>query len=125
SNCTAGTTIGYGKASTVIRAQHALFFVAQDLLDGSAVPALMMDADSTGANSTPEPLAEGIEDLQIAVGVETDGVAGLTDNGGTTDEWKGNNSGDTAVNAATDDIRAVRLTMIARTGALMGDTLTT
>src|SRR5205085_2105882 len=58
SSCTAYT---YPVGSTVIRAQHAKFTIGT--LDGN--PVLYMDPDS-GGSAVAEPLAEGIEDLQIA-----------------------------------------------------------
>jgi hypothetical protein len=72
--------------------------------------------------SDPEPLAEGTEDMQIAVGIESDGTPGLTEGSPATtgDEWRFNIAGDTAP-AATDTIRALRITLIARTGALLGN----
>ncbi|HTL39075.1 MAG TPA: PilW family protein [Kofleriaceae bacterium] len=110
---------GFNKGATVIRAQHAHFFIA-DLGDGSGVPALWMDPDAGGALDA-EPLAEGIEDMQIAVGIDANGTNGVEEGAtaSTTDEWRYNISGDTAP-VATDIIRAARVTLIARTGALSG-----
>src|SRR6185312_4064680 len=48
--------------SLVIRAQHATFTIAA--IDG--IPTLMMDPDAGGPQAA-QPLAEGIEDMQIAL----------------------------------------------------------
>ena len=100
----------YTAGSLVIRAQHAFFSVGT--VDG--IPTLMMDPDATGS-AAAEPLAEGIEDLQIVLGVDSNGDGKLGVESGVAandDEWQGNNIGDTAL-AGT--IRAVRVTLIART----------
>jgi prepilin-type N-terminal cleavage/methylation domain-containing protein len=114
--CTGGTP-GFPAGTTVIRAQHAHFFIA-DLGDGSGVPALWMDPDAGGALE-PEPVAEGIEDMQIAVGIDANGTNGIEEAGTTTDEWRFNVAGDTAP-AANEIIRAARITLVSRTGALVG-----
>lgn len=117
-----GTVVGYGVGSLVVRAQHAAFWIED--YDGS--PTLMMDPDATGS-ADKEPLAEGIEDMQIAVGVDANGSGGITEvgAGADDDEWMYNYAGDTAV-ATTAVVRAVRLTLIARTAKLFGkvDTVT-
>jgi prepilin-type N-terminal cleavage/methylation domain-containing protein len=117
----------YNAGSLVIRAQHAVFTI--DLVDG--VPTLMMDPDQDGL-AVPEPLAEGVEDIQIAVGYDADGN-GITENGAgaNDDEWVGNNAGDPicpniapgcapvgqlcSCAAGILAPRAVRVTLIART----------
>jgi prepilin-type N-terminal cleavage/methylation domain-containing protein len=121
--CAAGCSgaKGFVAGATVVRAQHAHFFVA-DLGDGSNVPALWMDPDA-GGGLDAEPLAEGIEDMQIAVGIDANTTNGIEEGTPTpaTDEWRFNAAGD-APPAATDIIRAARITLIARTGAVVGGT---
>lgn len=100
----------YAAGSLVIRAQHSIFTIAA--IDGN--PTLMMDPDATGS-AAAEPLAEGIEDMQIVLGIDSNADGKLGVESGTTandDEWQGNNAGDSAL-AGT--IRAVRITLIART----------
>lgn len=104
---------------TVIRVQHATFFVQNDSTNGN-MPTLYMDPDAT-ASTLEEPLAEAVEDLQVVVGVDGNADGALTDAASSTDEWRGNHASDTAFNGASDtgDIaRAVRLTMVARTTAI-------
>jgi prepilin-type N-terminal cleavage/methylation domain-containing protein len=125
---TCGVTlpINYAAGSMVIRVYRAQFFIA----DVDGIPTLMMDPDEAGP-AAAEPLAEGIEDLQVMVGVDLTGD-GLLENGSTTDEWHYNNVGDTqhpqppapgtglpALGANTGlpvggTVRARRVTLIAR-----------
>lgn len=91
-------TGGYAVGSLVLRAQRANFFVGTD--DGQ--PTLMMDLDDDGVDA--EPLAEGIEDLQIAIGQDTN-------NDGAVDDWVYDAVGDAAPTGA---LRALRLTVVAR-----------
>jgi prepilin-type N-terminal cleavage/methylation domain-containing protein len=99
---------GYPVGSPVIRARHATFSIGA--IDD--VPTMMMDGDA-GGSAGAEPFAEGIEDLQIALGVDVDGDGALTEVGSAAgdDEWQGNVAGDGAL---TGSIRAVRLTIVAR-----------
>lgn len=108
SSCTA---YSYSVGALVIRAQHARFTIAT--LDGN--PVLMMDPDSTGS-AAAEPLAEGIEDMQIAIGIDADGSNGVSEVGtaGGDDEWYYNHASDTAPSGSAA-VRAIRITLIART----------
>jgi prepilin-type N-terminal cleavage/methylation domain-containing protein len=74
---------------------------------------LMMDLfDGPPANpSNPQPLAEGVEDLQVALGYD-DGDGIITDNGNTSDEWYGNAAGD-VLPPPPASLKAVRITIIA------------
>lgn len=106
---------GYPAGSLVIRAQHARFSIGT--VDG--VPMLMMDPDSDGS-APAEPLADGVEDLQVSLLIDTngDGAIGL-DSSSTTDEYIYNNASDTLPTGAT--YRAVRVSLVARSvGQLVG-----
>lgn len=107
SSCAAYT---YAVGAIVIRAQHATFSIGT--VDGN--PALMMDPDS-GGSAAAEPLAEGIEDMQLAVGIDADGSNGISEVGNATgdDEWYYNKSGESYAGSAA--IRAIRVTLIGRT----------
>jgi hypothetical protein len=87
------------------------FWVGQ--IDGN--PTLMMDPDGNDATVDWEPLAEGVEDLQLVKGVDTgtDGLGAENAAVANGDEWRFNNAGDTDTLAGT--LRAIRITMIART----------
>ena len=113
---------GYPQGSLVVRAQHAMFSIGT--VDGN--PALMMDPDSTATANAAEPLADGVEDLQVALGIDQ-GVDGVSEVGTAPgdDEWIYNAAGETL--PASGTWRAVRLSLVARTStqlnAGMGATL--
>ncbi len=112
------------------------FFIQQEGANG--IPKLMMmQRQFAGDAATPQPLAEGIEDLQVSFACDTGTLAAhdLTamdgtlnegvDNAGhtndaarTTDEWWNNVPGDVLPAAGTDGFcnlpTGVRLTMVAR-----------
>jgi hypothetical protein len=70
---------------------------------------LMMDVfDGNG----PQPLAEGVEDLQIAFGYDNNGDGNIVDSASTSDEWYGNAAGD-IFPATLTNLKAVRITIIA------------
>jgi prepilin-type N-terminal cleavage/methylation domain-containing protein len=100
----------YSPGALVLRAKVSRFYVE----DVDGVPTLFMDPDGDGSEAA-EPLAEGIEDFQVAVGVDVDGDGTLVDSGDTTDEWFYNDAAD----GAPPDItatpwRALRLSVVAR-----------
>jgi prepilin-type N-terminal cleavage/methylation domain-containing protein len=99
---------GYPAGSLVIRAQHARFSIGTT--DG--IPTLMMDPDSNGS-APAEPIADGVEDFQVALGIDA-AADGLTENlvNGTGDEWYYNAVGETL--PASGTYRAVRVTLISR-----------
>jgi len=61
---------GYPQGSLIVRARISRFFIGEFL----GVPTLMVDTDGDGPVEA-EPLADGIEDLQVAVGIDIDGGA--------------------------------------------------
>jgi prepilin-type N-terminal cleavage/methylation domain-containing protein len=111
----------YPIGSLIIRAQHAWFYI--DWIDGS--PMLMMDPDASASTTNawdllPEPLAEGVEDLQLVKVVDVVGTGATIPAEGTptkaTDYYYGNSSSDVAWPAAgTGVLRAIRITMVSRT----------
>ncbi|MFN0248197.1 MAG: PilW family protein [Kofleriaceae bacterium] len=116
SGCTPTFPSPLGQGSLVIRALRARFFI-QDL-DG--IPTLWMDPDPNPAVvNDAEPLAEGIEDLQVVLGIDggTDGLGAedTTTAGG--DEWWGNVAGETVPTPTAPAaflLRAVRLSLVSR-----------
>ncbi len=101
----------YPEGSIVIRAQHAEFYVDPSVY---GVPTLMMDPDGPSGPLAAEPLAEGVEDLQVALGIETGTDNSISEVGGTAndDEWVFNKAGEVA--PALSAVRAVRVTLVAR-----------
>jgi prepilin-type N-terminal cleavage/methylation domain-containing protein len=115
---------GYSPGALVIRAQHALFFIGS-VPNGTLppVPTLMMNnalaastADTSAANlAGGQPLAEGVEDLQLVQAWDTGaGVGAEVGTAANDDNWQGNFPG-AAENQLTGTLRAVRVTLTART----------
>jgi prepilin-type N-terminal cleavage/methylation domain-containing protein len=103
--CTPALPVGgYPPGSLVIRALRARFTVDVTGAATDGVPTLMMDPDADGPASA-EPLAENVEDMQIAVGVDVDLNKGI-DAG----EWEYSSG----VGALAGAIRAMRITLVAR-----------
>lgn len=102
----------YPVLSSVIRAQVAEFAID----DSGDVPVLTMDRDGAGA-AEPEPVAEGIEDLQIAIGVDENGDGEVSaDQPDGVDEWFYNHQDDVdpAQAITARPYRALRITVVAR-----------
>jgi prepilin-type N-terminal cleavage/methylation domain-containing protein len=105
---------GYPSGSLVVRAASARFFIDTSEATGG-VPTLMIDPDGPGPFEA-EPIAEGVEDLQIAVGVDVDEDGSVLEDGSNTDEWFYNVAGDgDPPDVVTRPPRALRLTVVART----------
>jgi prepilin-type N-terminal cleavage/methylation domain-containing protein len=108
------TAFTYPARATVLRVQKARFFV------GATAPVLMMDPDGTpGPVPLPEEaVAEGVEDLQIAIGVDLNGNGGIDPElggAGNDDEWFYNHPDDAdPPPIGSVPFRAIRLTVIAR-----------
>jgi prepilin-type N-terminal cleavage/methylation domain-containing protein len=106
---TAFPAAGYASGSILVRAMRARFTVGT--VDG--IPTLLMYPNGS---TTYEPLAEGIEDFQIAIGVDTDNDGALTEASPatSTDEWDGNAATDSV---AAGTIRAVKIALVSRDAA--------
>jgi prepilin-type N-terminal cleavage/methylation domain-containing protein len=106
-----GVTFDYSQGALVIRAAVNHFYV--DDVDG--VPTMFVDDDGDGPDEA-QPVAEGVEDFQVAVGVDSNGDGTVTDAGNSTDEWFYNNSGDAdPPTVLSKPWRALRVTVTART----------
>ncbi len=104
---------GFPPGSLLLRARAARFSILDDASVGD-IPTLMIDPDGPGP-LTAEPMAEGIEDLQVAVGVDSNGDGTLTDTSSTADEWHYNIVGDAVAPLITaEPWRALRITLVAR-----------
>ena len=117
---TCNTNTVYPVGSSVIRAQHAVFYIDQ------ANNVLMMNPSPTGTISTDiaasgnQPLADGVEDMQLALAIDTTSNTAtvMADSGAAnTDSWLYNVAGETlpAQNTSPNMLRAIRITLIART----------
>ena len=82
-----GTIAGpYAALRSCSRVQHARFWIGQ--VDG--IPTLMMDPDGNDATVDWEPLAEGVEDLQLVKGIDAaaDGLGAENAAAANGDEWQ-------------------------------------
>jgi hypothetical protein len=104
----------YPAGSWVFRLRAVSYFIDASTF-GADDPLLMFDPDGAGPQPA-QPLAEGIEDLQIALGFDLDGDGAIRSVGAAPgdDEWIYNVAGETAP-ANLSLLRAVRVTLVART----------
>ncbi len=104
-------TGGYPSGSILVRAQRARFTIGA--VDSLGIPSLLMYAN--GATTNPEPIAEGVEDLQVALGVDANGDGVLsgqaTDINNNTDEWYGNAGSETV---PAGPVRGVHIVIVSR-----------
>ena len=122
-NCTGASaklpTGGYIAGSTLIRAVRATFAIDVVPSDDNVgtVPVLTMDLDAEGSRFTAEPIAEGIEDLQVVFGADTsgDGILSAESTSAGADEWFGNVNGEAVPATLPNTTRAVRVSIVART----------
>ena len=116
SGCSAFTST-YPALSLVVRVLRAKFFVDTTNANGFGTNMLLMDPDDDG-NASPEPLAENVEDFQVALGLDDTSATPP----GQVDYWEYSSAAN-GVKAGT--LRAARLTIIALTKqALQGGTST-
>jgi prepilin-type N-terminal cleavage/methylation domain-containing protein len=102
----------YREGDIVVRAQISLFYVDSSAAVGN-IPTLMVDLDGNGP-LVPEPIAAGIEDFQVALGVDVDADGTVFEDGSTVDEWFYNAQGDPLPPPAITP-RALRITVAGRT----------
>lgn len=106
---TPGITAPHAAGALVLRVARARFYVAD--LDG--IPALWMDADAEGPGAA-EPMAEGVEDFQVAIGFDTNNDGNLAEtSNGQGDEWIFNDPTSAEV-IPTGTPRAIKLSLLAR-----------
>lgn len=117
-------TTTYPKLSLVIRVMRAKFGVDQINANGFGTNVLVMDPDADGTTYTPEPLAENVEDMQIALGYDTDldNYVTSADNGGK--PWIYDSSTNVTI-PATGTLRALRITFIVKNGEALPQTQST
>jgi prepilin-type N-terminal cleavage/methylation domain-containing protein len=113
----------YDAGSVVLRVQPSRIYVRTD----TDPPYLMLDSENSGGATDGEPLAEGIEDLQIEIAIDDGKHGGVAGNdliegdgqNGDDDEVYYNHEDDTAPDVIENDPTvpwaALRLTVTART----------
>lgn len=104
----------FAAGSYVFRSRAVRYYVDTTIY-GPQDPLLMFDPDGPGP-AAGQPLAEGVEDFQVALGVDANGDGVLTNVGAAAgdDEWIFNVVGE-AMPASLAQLRAVRVTVVART----------
>jgi len=114
-------TSAVASGSMMLRARWLAYSVSTTQFGGANLPALVVSTIAPqSVAATTEPAAIGIEDLQVALGIDIDGDGQLSaENAGTADadEWIYNHPNDSLLVAnacALDDLRAVRLSIVAR-----------
>lgn len=105
--------------SIVVRALRAHFFVGPDPQLGSNNPMLFVQPYTSGGPGPAQALADSVEDLQIAQGVDTDNNQIITSV--TPDEWEYSAALGSA-GGLVGTTRALRITLISRSATpLFGD----
>lgn len=114
--CGAGT---YCAGTLVLRALRARFYLDDLELAAGITTTLYMDPDADGALD-PEPLADWVEDFQVAVGIDTDADRTITE---AELEYSPAAAGTTWLANGTEGLHTVRLSLVARAaGGLVATT---
>ena len=108
-------------SSYVFKTRHARYYILATQFGAATTSgqgsALMMDLyDGANGASNPQPLAEGVEDLQVALAVDADANGQIAvENAATAgaDEWVLNNAGETPP-LTVANLKAVRITLVAK-----------
>jgi hypothetical protein len=110
----AGANFG-ANATYVLASRHVIYTVSSSFFS-SANSALqntsMLSLQVNGAAA--QPLAEGIEDMQVAYGFDDNQDGIVREDGTTSDEWLYNNAGDSAASHLITNLRAIRVTLVAK-----------
>lgn len=111
----------YVAGAWVFRSRQVRYYVDSTPY-GAQDPLLMFDPDGPGARPG-EPLAEGVEDFQVALGFDANGDGTIASNGAAAgdDEWIGNVAGEVQP-ASLATLRSARVTLVARTVAAVAGT---
>jgi len=108
--------IGFAAYSYVMPSRHIVYSVSTAAFASattSNASMLMMSINGSAA----QPLAEGVEDMQIAYGFDNDGDGVISDNNGTVaggDEWLFNAAGETVGAWQIGNLRSIRVTLVVK-----------
>jgi prepilin-type N-terminal cleavage/methylation domain-containing protein len=105
--CTILTATVYNQGELVVRVLKARFYIGTF---DSVTPVLLMDPDGDGLAAGPEPLADYVEDFQVASGVDENDDDSIDP----TTEWAFTSPSATTTFTLGRDLRALRITLIAR-----------
>lgn len=107
---------GYAANAWVLPSRHVTYSISNTVFGAATTgnaSMLMMDVNGSGA----QPLAEGVEDLQVAYGFDNDGDGVILDDNGASaggDEWLYNAAGETAGAWQIANLRAIRVTLVVK-----------
>jgi type IV pilus assembly protein PilW len=114
--------LGFAANAWVMPSRHVTYFVqstyftmADSTLQNTSM--LMMSLNGASATGNAQPLAEGVEDLQLAYGFDTDGDGVVREIGAAADddEWLYNVAGDTVqAKMVIANLRTVRVTLVVK-----------
>ena len=112
---------GYAANAWVLPSRHVTYSVSTTAFGGTATAntsMLMMDVNGSGA----QPLAEGVEDLQVAYGFDNDGDGVVTEVGTSAgdDEWLYNVAGETLGTWSIANLRSIRVTIVVKGTSVEG-----
>ena len=114
--CVLNTAAPYAQGELVVRVLRARFYIGT--FDGITNLVLLMDPDGEATAYTPEPLADYVEDFQVAVGIDENDNKSID-----ATEWSYSMGGPTSVALTDLDLKALRITLVARAiSALPGTT---
>lgn len=105
----------FAAGALVFRSRHVTYRVNTTMFAAASTGnASMLTLDLHDGNGE-QPVAEGIEDLQVALGFDNDGDGRIAEVGAAAgdDEWVFNVAGETAP-ASLANLRAVRVTLVAK-----------
>lgn len=107
-------TSTYPALSLVIRVLRAKFSIDQTNASGFGSNVLLMDPDADGT-STAEPLAENVEDLQVALGYDTNSDSYVTSADNSGKPWVYDSTSNATVPVGAT-LRAVRISFVVKNG---------
>jgi type IV pilus assembly protein PilW len=102
--------------TVILPSRHVIYTVSATQFGAAASANTSMLMMQVNGGAT-EPLAEGIEDMQVAYGFDTAGDGLITENGAAAndDEWLYNKAGDTIQPLMTiANLRSIRVTLVAK-----------
>lgn len=103
----------------VLPSRHVTYAIANNIFTVSAAATQNTSMLTLDLNNGlgPQPLAEGVEDMQVAYGFDTDanGIINDVGTGADDDEWLYNYPGDTVLGTMTiANLRSIRITLVAK-----------
>ena len=112
---------GYAATAWVLPSRHVTYAINTTMFGAASTGnASMLTMDVNGAGA--QPLAEGVEDMQVAYGFDNDGDGVVTEVGSSAndDEWLYNVAGETVGTWSIANLRAIRITLVVKGTSVEG-----